>query len=173
MIAELSYVQRYPLAPAGGLFLLVVGVGLVLGGIVPRRRTLLLASSGGFAVTTLVLFAGRITAPYGVPTPLQVWSLVASVAFEVVALSLVIRLFRARGERTLYFLVFLVVGAHFVPMAPAFGPVVALLGVLAMLNALVGLRSSAHSLRALFLVDGALKAAAGGLLWLVVPEFPL
>ncbi len=165
----MSYVQTYPMAPAGGLFLLTVGVGIVLGAVFPRARFVLLGVSGAIAVLTLVAFARSLTAPFGVPRPVQVWSLVFAVALELLLVPLAIRHFRIRGERAVTFGVLLAVGAHFLPMAVAFGPVVVVLGLLSVFNAMLGLRISVSSLHVHWLVDGVLKIATGAVLSLVIP----
>jgi hypothetical protein len=166
----MSYVQTYPMAPAGGLFLLTVGVGIVLGAVLPRARFVLLGVSGAIAVLTLLAFARSLTAPFGVPRPVQLWSLVFAVALELLLVPLAIRHYRLRGERAVTLGVLLAVGAHFLPMAVAFGPVVVALGLSSLLNAMLGLTfPSRLSLRFHWLADGDLKIAAGAVLYLVTP----
>jgi hypothetical protein len=165
----MSYAHTYPLAPCGGLFVLTVGLGTVVGAIVPRFRNALLAASGVAAGLELWAFGASITEPFGAPTPFQVWSLVLAIAFEIAVIAVVVRRLRTRGERTLNLAILVGVGAHFLLMAPAFGPLIVVLGLLAMLNAVYGLRSPALSFRALWFLDGVLKVAVGGVLWLIVP----
>ena len=54
-----------------------------------------------------------------------------------------------------------VVGSHFVLMAPAFGPLIGLLGMLTLGNALVGARFQNYSLQIVWAMDGFLKFALG------------
>jgi hypothetical protein len=128
-----------------------------------------LAASGVTAGLELWAFGASITAPFGAPTPLQVWSLIAAIGFEIAVITVVVRKLRTGGERTLNLAILVGVGAHFLLMAPAFGPLIAALGLLAMLNAVYGLRSPSLSFRALWFLDGVLKVAIGGVLWLIVP----
>jgi hypothetical protein len=60
-----------------------------------------------------------------------------------------------------------IVAAHFLPMAPAFGPAMIVLGLLCAANVLLAARVTDYSLCSAWAVDGALKAAIGALLvWL-------
>jgi divalent metal cation (Fe/Co/Zn/Cd) transporter len=151
VISVVSYAHNYPLAPCGGLFVFTVGFGVTLGAIFPRLRNSSLAASGVVAVLEMWAFGASLTAPLGVPTPFQVWSLVVAVAFEIAVVAIVVAQFRKRGERTLRLGILLAVGSHFLLMAPAFGPLIVLLGLLAILNALLGLRSPSLSVRTLWL----------------------
>jgi hypothetical protein len=56
----------------------------------------------------------------------------------------------------------MIVAVHFVLMAPAFGQLIALLGVLTAINAYAGMRFGALSLHTVWVADGALKMAIGG-----------
>jgi hypothetical protein len=167
--STMPYAHTYPLAPCGGLFVLTVGLGTMLGAIFPRFRNPLLAASGVAAGLGLWAFGASITERFGAPTPLQLWSLVVAIAFEVAVIAVVVRRLRTRGERTLNLAILVGVGAHFLLMAPAFGPLIVVLGLLAMLNAVYGLRSPGFSFRAVWFLDGVLKVAIGGVLWLIVP----
>jgi hypothetical protein len=171
VISVASYAHHYPLAPCGGLFVVTVGFGVTLGALFPRFTNSSLAASGVVAVLEMWAFGASLTAPLGVPTPLQVWSLVVAVAFEIIAIAVVVGQLRKRGERTLKLGILLAVGTHFLLMAPAFGPLIVLLGFLAILNALLGLRSPDLSVRTLWLFDGGLKLAIGAVLWLIVPRW--
>ena len=151
--------------------MLTVGFGVTLGATFPRIRDSLLAASGAAAVLEMWAFGALLTVPLGVPSPLQIWSLVVAVAFEIAVIAVVVGQFRTRGERTLRLGILLAVGTHFLLMAPAFGPLIVLLGVLVILNALLGLRSPSLSVRTLWLLDGSLKLAIGAVLWLIVPRW--
>jgi hypothetical protein len=162
---NVSYAHSYPMAPSGGLFVFVLGLGIVLGAFFTRARYILLGASGGIAVLTLPAFARSLTAPFGVPSAIQIWSMVLAVAFEAAAIFLAIRRLRARGERAVNLGILIAVALHFLVMTPALGPVVVVLGVLTALNAWGGLRSQRLSLQAHWLLDGSLKLVAGALLW--------
>ena len=165
----MSYAHAYPLAPIGGFIILTVGLGTLGGAILPRYRMVLLAVSGLAACLMLWQFGASIAELFGAPTSFQVWSLVAAIAFEIVVIAVLVRKLRNRGERILNLAILVGVGAHFLLMAPAFGPLIVVLGLLAIINAAYGLRFPGVSFRILWFLDGALKAAIGGVLWLAVP----
>jgi hypothetical protein len=167
----MSYANAYPLAPSGGLFILILGLGIGLGALFLRARYLLLGASGAIAVLTLSVFARSLAAPFGVPNSFQIWSLAIAIAFEAAAIFMAIRRLRARGERAVNLGVLLAVALHFPIMEPALGPVVVVLGVLAALNAWSGLHSHRLSLQAHWLLDGILKLVAGAVLWFA-PRLP-
>jgi hypothetical protein len=114
-------------------------------------------------------FGASIAELFGAPTPFQVWSLVVAIAFEIVVIAVLVRKLRTRGERILNLAILVGVGAHFLFMAPAFGALIVVLGLLAIFNAAYGLRSPSVSFQTLWFLDGVLKAAIGGVLWLIVP----
>jgi hypothetical protein len=161
----------FPLLRVGGLFLVVVGTAIVIGGFVPRRAWILF-SAGAALGTLAALFAGlSVLRPPGRPALVQVVSLVVAILVEIVGIVLVNSKLRARGERTLVLATLLVVGIHFLLMAPAFGPWIVLLGACSIGNAVVGLRSAPTRPWALFwAVDGGLKVAVGSVLLLIAPR---
>lgn len=162
-----SYANLYPLVRGGGLFVMLMGAGIVLGAIWFRSRNSFLAIGAIVATVAVSLTAARLAAPYGVPTLAQIGWLVAAVVAEVIALALVIPRFARRGERAVLLAILVVVGLHFIPMAPAFGPLAAVLGVLCALNAFAAVRMSQYPLRAVWATDGVLKVILGALMWFV------
>src|SRR5262249_14212703 len=74
----LSWAPAFPMAPAGGLFIAVVGVGIVFGAMFSNKRDFFLIAAFVVASIALVMFTGRLMAPFGNPTRLQVWFLFAS-----------------------------------------------------------------------------------------------
>jgi hypothetical protein len=160
-----SYAALYPLVGSGALFMMVMGAAVMLGSIWPRSRNLSLALGAMLAVAATSLAAARLAAPYGVPTATQVTWLFGAVVVEVVALIYVIREFAPRGERPLFLAILVVVGLHFLPMAPAFGPLAVVLGVACTANALVAARVPSYSLRAMWAIDGGLKITIAVLMW--------
>jgi hypothetical protein len=129
----------------------------------------LLAASGLAACLMLWQFGASVAEVFGAPTSFSVWSLVVAIAFEIVVIAVLVRKLRNRGERTLNLAILAGVGAHFLFMAPAFGPLIVVLGLLAIVNAAWGLRSPGVAFRTLWFLDGVLKATIGGVLWLIVP----
>lgn len=144
---------------------MLMGAAILLGAIWFRSRNVLLALGAMLATVAVSLSAARLAAPYGVPTFAQVAWLVTAVVAEVAALVLVIRHFAPRGERAVLLAILVVVGLHFIPMTPAFGPLAAVLGVVCAVNALVAMRISQYPLRAVWATDGGLKIALGALMW--------
>jgi hypothetical protein len=144
---------------------MLMGAAIVLGAIWPRARGLLLVLGALFAVASTAVAAVPLAAPFGVPTLTQVAWLCGAVIAQLLALIVVIRHFGPRGERPLLLAVLVVVGLHFVPMAPAFGPLVALLGIFCAVNAITASAIASYSLRLTWAVDGGLKIVMGALLW--------
>ena len=152
---------------AGGLFILLTGLGVVLGAVLPSRRKPLLAVGGIAAVVSIVLLGGVLSKPFGAPTSLQLWGLAVSIVLEVVLIAVIVWRFKRLGERTFYLAILFVVGVHFLPMELAFGPLCVGLGLAAMANAGVGLWiRRGTSLNAAWLVDGVLKMGFGALMFL-------
>jgi hypothetical protein len=169
MIQATDMAHAFPMIRAGGLFILVMGLGVTLGGVFSRQRKWLLASGGGAATATIVLCANALSRPLGEPTHLQFWALAGAILLELALVGFVVARYRNAGERTFLLAILFVVGVHFLPMAFAFGPLCAALGICAMANAGVGLWALRDvSLRYFWLMDGALKIAFGGLMLSVV-----
>jgi hypothetical protein len=152
---------------AGGLFILVMGVGVVLGGLFPRGRKVLLAAGGAAATIAITVGAAALSAPLGVPTRLQLWFLFGAIVAEAVLIGLAVARYKDRGERALLLVILFVVGLHFLPMAVAFGPFCAALGVAASANAAAGLWfKPSLPLNGLWVTDGLIKIAFGALMLL-------
>ncbi len=158
---------QFPLAASGGVFLSIVGAAIVLGALRFRSRNVLLAAGAVLATLVTVLVAPMLTARAGVPTIAQIIWLAAAVAAEIVLLAVFIRRAAPHGERAVVLTILGIVAAHFLPMAPAFGPAMIVLGLLCAANVLLAASVADYSLRSVWAVDGALKAAIGAfLVWL-------
>ena len=59
------WTHTFPMVRAGGLFILIMGLDVLLGGMVPKRRMLLLALGGGGATVAITLFAGVLKIAFG------------------------------------------------------------------------------------------------------------
>jgi hypothetical protein len=151
----------FPLIRGGGIFLVIVGAAILLGALQFRWRNPLLGVGAALATVATIFTAARLSAPYGAPTKLQIGSLVVAVLLEVIVLIWAIQRFSPKGERATTIAVLAVVGAHFFLMAPAFGPLIGLLGILTVSNALAGARFRTYSLRTLWAADGCMKFALG------------
>jgi hypothetical protein len=147
---------------AGGVFILIMGVGVGLGALVAKRRRLLLVLGAVVATIAIILLAARLSAPFGTPTRLQLWFLFGSIAAEAVLVRVAVRLYRLAGERSLLLAILFAVGLHFLPMAVAFGPACAALGVTLCACAGFGLwLRPAIELNKLWALDGMIKMAFG------------
>lgn len=149
----------------GGLFIAIMGIGVALGGAFPRWRKGLLAAGGALAVLSLFVAGPHMQAAN--PTREQAWFLLGSIALEIVLIRGAFALYKADGERALMLAILLAVGIHFVPMAGAFGPVCAALGIVCMGNAAIGLYLSRSTpLNTFWAADGIIKILFGALMML-------
>ena len=150
-----------PMTRAGGLFIAVMGAGVAMGGLIPRWRKGLLAVGGALALVALLAVGPHLQVEN--PTRQQVWFLFGSIALEVVLIRGVFFLYRGADERRLMLAILMAVGIHFLPMAGAFGPLCAALGLACIGNAAIGLfLARSTPLNTLWVVDGAIKLLFGG-----------
>jgi hypothetical protein len=163
-----TWATQFPMVRAGGLFILIMGIAVLLGALLPRGRGLLLILGGIAATVSIVLLAGRLSAPFGKPTAVQFYFLFGSIVLEIILIRLVKARYRAAGERILLLAILLVVGLHFLPMAVAFGPMCFALGFVLCLSSGIGVWL-AHDLPVdlCWAVDGILKIACGALMFFV------
>ena len=160
--------HSFPMVRAGGLFILIMGIGVALGGLFPGLRKALLVMGGTAATMAIIFFADALTRPLGRPTANQIWALGVAILFEMALIFAVVRRYRNSGERTFLLAILFVVGIHFIPMAFTFGPLCAVLAVSAMANAGVGLWVKREaSLKSIWMAEGVLKLAIGGLMYSV------
>jgi hypothetical protein len=155
----------YPLASSGGVFLLIVGIAIMLGALRFQARNVLLATGAVLATIVMALLAPSLVARAGVsPTLAQVLWLLGAVLAEVALIAAFVRRAVPHGQRAVVLTILGIVAVHFLPMAPAFGPPMILLGMLCAANALLAVRLTNYALRAVWAIDGGLKAAIGALL---------
>jgi hypothetical protein len=160
---DYSLAHAFPLVRSGGAFLMLMGAGLVIGAPVYPFRYIALAIGAAGGAAALALLAYPLAAPYGPPTLLALTSIAAAIVFEAILLAAFAP--RLRNDRARTIAVLVIVGAHFIIMAPAFSPLIAVLGVLCLANALAGALVSAYPMPALWTIDGLLKIAAGAAMW--------
>ena len=134
--------HMFPMIRGGGLFIFVMGVGVILGGLWPRRRMTMLIAGGAGATLSIILTANLLGRPLGAPTRLQFWALAAAIALEIVLIRVVVARYKRGGERPFLLAILFVVGLDFLPMALTFGPLCAVLGLCTMANAAIAFRSS-------------------------------
>ncbi len=160
----------FPLIRSGGLFVLIVGASIMVGAVARRLAWRLFVVGVGLASVLLIATARRLITPLGRPTAFQIETLVVAVLIEVSVIAGLDRWLRTVQERQRTLVVLIIVGAHFVLMAPAFGPSIAVLGLLSILNAVAALRATQIPLSTSWFIDGALKASLGGLMFWYAPR---
>jgi hypothetical protein len=164
-----SWAHVFPMARAGGMFIFIMGAGVALGAALPSRRRLLLIAGAAVASVAIVFLAARLSAPFGIPTRLQILFLFASIGAEAILVRVAVALYREAGERSLLLAILLAVGLHFLPMAVAFGPMCAALGIALCVCAGIGLWLRPDiSLNKLWAADGIIKMVFGAIMFLVV-----
>ncbi len=164
-----SWAYEFPMSRAGGVFILIMGAGVALGAALPNRRRSLLIFGAAVATIAMVLLAARLSAPFGRPSRLQLWFLFCSIGAEAILVRVAVVLYRYADKRSLLLAILFAVGLHFLPMAVAFGPICAALGVTLCVCAGIGLWLRPHiPLNGLWASDGIIKMVFGALM-LVVP----
>jgi hypothetical protein len=158
-----SYSARFPLAPLGGLFVGCMGLFVLLGSFSRKARMTLTYIGLGVGTVALML-GGRLAVGLPRPTFFQIGALIVAIVLEVIAFIVVMPRTRPRGERAVLVATLAIVGLHFIVMLPAFGPLVALLGVLCATNALVAWKRPSYPESAAWFADGMLKLAFGAML---------
>jgi hypothetical protein len=147
---------------AGGLFILIMGCGVLLGALLPVYRKVFLGIAVAVASLAMVFLGPGLSASLGPPTRLQLMALIGAILIEGPLIRVAVARYRAAGERPLLLAILFVVGIHFLPMGIAFGPLCMGLGVALCFNAGTGLwLAPSLPLNALWSVDGLLKMAFG------------
>ena len=161
---------RYPMARSGGLFLLLVGSGVVGG--------TLLASDGlvnqqvfflGLGAAVLSLLGARWVS-FGRGTPLQLFALFAALGLQAILLVAAARVLGPMSGDRLWYRTMVIVGLHFLPMSVAFGPRMLLLGTACIANGALGFLAPALPFALVALVDGILKLTVGAWMFLTTRE---
>jgi hypothetical protein len=96
---------------------------------------------------------------------IQIVSLGLAVTLEMILLVRVLSASRSFDDRETMLSILTIVGAHFVLMTPAFGPLMMVLAGASVLNVLLALTSRAYASPLVWAVDGALKAGVGALMF--------
>ena len=106
-------------------------------------------------------FGGILSRGLGSPSLLQVSFLALAILLEIAGFAYLMPAVRPRGERATLGATLGIVGAHFLVMLPAFGPLIGALGLACTLNAAVFWRFSAYRAAFAWFVDGCLKLLLG------------
>ena len=121
----------YPMAPSGGLFLALVGIGLIAavffgGDQLADLRVFFVGVGLGLVA---LMFAGKLS--LGKPTRVQIGALVAAIMLEVILFNVQGRMLPSGTNESLRWMwSSMIVGMHFLPMAISFGPRVLVLGAI-------------------------------------------
>ena len=156
--------ELFPLMRGGGAFLAATGLGIAVGSLGSQKWRLVWLTVG-FYLGIGLMAAGGITKLIfdGLPYP-AVWQWVVlglAFAVEAVLVNIVLRRVKDRSSREFWLWILFIVGAHFLVLGPSHGPICALLALLCMGNALLGLRLKNLDYRIFWGIDGVLKLAAG------------
>jgi len=157
------------MGPAGGFFVAAIGGAMIAAAafaMVSFSRCLLFGAIVG--AIGIIIIRRRARRLFGKPTPIQVWSLAAAIALEVIAFNLVSASHVLRGRPTIeaYEVTLAIVAAHFLLMYWSLGPIIVALGVSCLAWVAIG-SVCAISAGWLIAVDGGLKVVFG--LFLVAP----
>jgi hypothetical protein len=156
-----SYVLRYPMTPYAGVFIATVGACVIVGSVLPNYRDSLVWV--GFALGTILLvgFGGTLSNGLHSPSFFQVSFLALAIVLEIAGFRYVMPAVRLRGERATLSATLGIVGAHFLVMLPAFGPLIGALGLACTLNAVGFWLLFAYRTGVAWLIDGCLKLLLG------------
>ncbi len=155
--------QAYPMMRGAGLFVLLVGLGITIGGILGKKYLVRFLIAGGvLAILSQIVQVKGLNNFGGRPNHAQLYVLYIGIAFEAILIGLVVYFIRDRGSRRFWIWILLVVGVHFAVLAYAQGPPLLLLSVLSIANGVVGLRMTNVSYLKFWVIDGLLKIAIGG-----------
>ena len=156
--------QLFPLMRGGGAFLALIGLGIVIGSLGSRKWRLVWLIIGAWLGVAAMAVGGITKLIFdGLPYP-AIWQwVVLGLAFAVEALlvNIVLRKVPDDTSREFWLWILFIVGAHFLVLGASHGPICALLALLCMGNALLGLRLKTLDVRIFWALDGALKLGAG------------
>jgi hypothetical protein len=165
LVSDLTQAEAFPLIRGGGLFLVVAGMSIVLGAFLFRARYPIFGVGAAIASGLTAGFSAQLAAPYGPPSLIQIVSLGLAVALEMILLVRVLSASRSFDDRETMLSILTIVGAHFVLMTPAFGPLMMALAGASVLNVLLALTTRGYASPLVWAVDGALKAGVGALMF--------
>jgi uncharacterized membrane protein len=158
-----AYDSAWPLAKLAGLFIAAMGVAVIAGSFTPRWRLAFVALGsvfGTLAVIAALVLGMQVRGPSG----FQLGAILAAVVAEAVAFRVLMPFLHQRGERAVTAGTLMIVGAHFLVMTPAFGPLIGVLSVACCLNALAVWSWDRYGLAAAWFADGLIKLGFGALM---------
>lgn len=160
----LDLAESFPLMRGGGAFLVAIGLGIAVGALGSRKwRLVWLIIGAGVGVLVMAIGGATKIIFAGLPYP-PIWQwVVLGLAYlaEVLLINVLLRKVPDTASRPFWLWILFIVGAHFLILGFSHGPISAVIAVLCMVNALIGLRVTAVDLRVFWAVDGAIKIAGG------------
>ena len=163
--------EFFPLMRGGGGFLIAVGLGIVVGSFGSQKMRIVSLIAGAALGVTVMAVGGATKVIFaGLPYP-AIWQwVVVGIAFlvEGYLVSVVATKFKI-DTREFWMWMLFIVGAHFLILGFSHGPICAILAIVCMINAMIGLKSTVD-FRVFWGIDGCLKIAAGALM--IAASFP-
>jgi hypothetical protein len=161
----------FPMVRSGGLFILLVGLGILAGAALGEHHLVLpLIVGASLAIIAQGVFRNRLVRPLGSPTRFQVTALIGAIILEMIITAVVAYEFHFRQSRSFWLWILLVVGGHFMIIAIAQGRLPFLLGVACVANAVVGLWLPQAPLVIFWSIDGVMKIIVGSLMLSTRPQ---
>lgn len=154
----------YPTILRGGVLVLILGVGMVFGTAVDAYPFYYRVFFTGIAASVLAFIFFKERYLYGKPTPLQTGAIYAALILGALLLAGLLVLVPDYGSRRFLLLMLLIIGIDFIPLSIAVGPLMLLLAILCILDALLGLWFQGLSFALFTAVDGVLKIFFGVLM---------
>lgn len=163
-----------PMTAGGGAFLMIVGAALISAAFLSWAIGGQILIGGFVAGALSIVAVSLIGRKRGLPKPSTrdialVW---IAVALEAAAFMLLLPLLPV-DFRTQMIAILAIVGAHFLPMAWSFGPLIAVLGLCCLGVAAAGQLVPAIPAAALIATDGALKLAFGAAMFAALFRSPV
>jgi hypothetical protein len=156
-----SYVLRYPMTPYKGVFIATVGACLIAGAVLRNYRDNLVWIDFTLGGILLLAFGRILSRGLHSLNLLQVSFLALAIFLEIAGFLYLMSVVRPRGERATLSATLGIVGAHFLVMLPAFGPLIGALGLACTLNAVGFWLLFAYRAGFAWFVDGCLKLLFG------------
>jgi len=161
---------RYPMVRSGGLFLVLIGSGVVGGTLLARDGLVnqpVFFLGLGAAVLSLL---GARWVSFGRGTPLQLFALFGALGLQAVLLVAAARVLGPMSGDRLWYRTMVIVGLHFLPMSVSFGPRMLWLGTACIANGALGFLAPAVPFGLVAFVDGILKITVGAWMFLTKLE---
>jgi len=155
--------EAFPLMRGGGLFLAVIGLGILVGGVGPASWRIPALIAGAALGVVAMAVAGITKWAFdgiGYPAWWQWAVLGVAVLVEGYLVSVVAERYEF-GSREFWLAMLFVVGVHFLLLTFSHGPICGLLAVLCIVNVVIASRVPSMGVGTAWSIDGLLKMTAG------------